>query len=64
MEDRPKINLQQHVAKRVPRKYIWKILFYILLLVAMAIVYFNQGNSKMVKKQPEIKEIHNVTIEE
>jgi nitric oxide reductase large subunit len=64
MEDKPKIDLQRHVVKRVSRKYLWKILFYILLLAAMAIVYYNQKSGEEVKKQPEIKEIHNVTVEE
>ena len=64
MEDKPKIDLLQHVPKRVSRKHLFKILFYIVLLVAAAIVYANMDKTKKVVKQPEVKEIRNFTIEQ
>jgi hypothetical protein len=64
MEDRTKIDLQQHIPKRVSRKHIFKILFYIALLTAAAIVYANMETKKEVVKQPEVEEIRNFTIEQ
>lgn len=64
MEDKPKIDLQQHVPKRVSEKHLFKILFYIVLLVAAAIVYANMDKKEKAVKQPEVKEIRNFTIEQ
>ena len=65
MDDKPKIDLKQHVIKRVSRKYILKIILYIVLLTAIIIYYFNHSGDKVEKKEAkDVKQINNVTIAE
>ena len=65
MDDKPKIDLKQHVAKRVSRMYMLKIIFYILLLTGILIYYFNHNENKAEKKEVnDVKQINNITIEE
>ena len=68
MEDKPKLNLQQHVPKRVSKIYLIKIIFYAILLTAIIIFIFNYNpdTKKENSNQQKIEEVHeidNVTIE-
>ena len=69
MEDKPKLNLQQHVPKRVSKIYLIKIIFYAILLTAIIIFIFNYNpDTKKTdanqQKIEEVQEIDNVTIEQ
>jgi len=65
MDDKRKIDLQKHVSKRVSRKYLYKILFYVLLLTVLGVIYVYYGNPQEEKKDlKEIDEITNISVEE
>ncbi len=71
MEERKKINLRRHVSPKVPSKYLWRILFYCLLLggLVVFIVYLRDdaiAKQEKAKKQPTeaVKEIKDFTIEQ
>lgn len=69
MDEKPKLNLQQHVAKRVSRKYLWKIIFYVVMLTAISFFVANYMNKKEKEKaaKPKVQdvtEVHNITIEQ
>ena len=67
MEKKPKIDLQQHTMKRVSKKYILKILLYLLLLIGAVLLVFNFKQSKQLGKKKDaikdVREIKNITIE-
>ena len=67
MEKKPKIDLQQHTMKRVSKKYLLKILLYILLLIGAVLLVFNFKQSKQLGKKKDaikdVREIKNITIE-
>ena len=67
MEKKPKIDLQQHTMKRVSKKYLLKILLYLLLLIGAVLLVFNFKQSKQLSKKKDaikdVREIKNITIE-
>lgn len=67
MEKKPKIDLQQHTMKRVSKKYLLKILVYLLLLIGAVLLVFNFKQSKQLGKKKDaikdVREIKNITIE-
>jgi cell division protein FtsL len=67
MEKKPKIDLQQHTMKRVSKKYLLKILLYLLLLIGAVLLVFNFKQSKQLGKKKDankdVREIKNITIE-
>ena len=67
MENKPKIDLQQHVIKRVSKKYLLKILAYLLLLMGTAWLAFYLNQSKRMDKKSnsikDVQEIKNITID-
>ncbi len=67
MEKKPKIDLQQHTMKRVSKKYLLKILLYLLLLIGVVLLVFNFKQSKQLGKKKDaikdVREIKNITIE-
>lgn len=71
MEERKKIDLQRHVSPKVPNKYLWKVLFYCLLLGGLiAFIFYLQDEEKTQQnqaKKPTIdqgQEITDFTIED
>ena len=67
MEKKPKIDLQQHTMKRVSKKYLLKILLYLLFLIGAVLLVFNFKQSKQLGKKKDaikdVREIKNITIE-
>lgn len=67
MEKKPKIDLQQHTMKRASKKYLLKILLYLLLLIGAVLLVFNFKQSKQLGKKKDaikdVREIKNITIE-
>jgi hypothetical protein len=67
MEERDKFNLQQYTAKPVSRKYLYRILFYIaLLVIASLFVFLYKGKPKTSQTTNEpvkpATEIEGITI--
>jgi hypothetical protein len=63
MDERPKIDLKKHQLPPVSKRYMLRIIVYIVVLVllGLAIRYLYKQNS--VKNHPDIKQIEGVTIE-
>jgi len=64
MEDEKKINLRQYTSPKVSKKYLWRIVLYLVLFGAIGFIYNRLSESKTApRNQPEIKEIDNFSIE-
>ena len=63
MEERKKIDFKRHTLPPVSKKYLWRIIFYLVMLSVIG--YIALSTLGMHKKQnPEtIDQIHGVTIE-
>jgi hypothetical protein len=64
MKDRPKIDLQQHVSKRISRKFILRIIFYIALLTTVGIIIYKKKQASSAQNVEEVKEIRNIKVQE
>lgn len=71
MEERKKIDLQRHVSPKVPNKYLWKILFYCLLLGGLVAFIFYLQDEEKAQQAPskktttdQVDEITDFTIED
>ncbi len=63
MEDRKKIDFKRHTLPPVSRWYLWRIIFYVVLLIVVsAIIYATMDMRKGVKPD-EIKEIDGINLE-
>ncbi|MCH2223222.1 MAG: hypothetical protein MK066_00540 [Crocinitomicaceae bacterium] len=67
MEERDKFDLQQYTAKPVSRRYLYRILFYVaLLVIASLFVFLYKGKSTTpevsIESDQPATEIEGVTI--
>lgn len=63
MEERDKFDLQQYTAKPVSRRYLYRILFYIALLItASIIVYKFKKKPQAIPPSSPTTEIEGITI--
>ena len=64
MEEKPKINLKQHTSPPASKKYLFRIVFYIILLSVLSFIIASQLGKKETPKNPEVIEIQTFTIED
>lgn len=64
MEKHSEINLRQYTAKKVSRKYILRILFYVVLLGTVAYMVYSILGKKERENMKDVKEIRDVRLEE
>lgn len=62
MKEERKIDFKRHTSPPVSKMYLFKIVFYVVLLGVMGYFLFNGNKKKTSVKVNDITEINNVTI--
>jgi len=67
-DDRPKIDLQRHTLSPVSKRYLFRIILYVVLLTGLSLVVlylYNREVEKPTVQNPEdIEEIRGIQLEE
>jgi hypothetical protein len=67
-DERIKIDLKQHTLPPVSKRYLFRIILYVVLLTGVCSIayylYNRRGEAKVVKEPEPIEEIRGVTISE